>query len=99
MRILTFQRATILAMSLMLGQCFSIASSQAYSDPPYYTRGNSIALSAMVVGGFTSGLLSWVFMRCNAKKETAQYTHAAVALRHMSLEEIQDDHPDFRYYT
>lgn len=39
--VLTFLRATTLAMLVMIGQAMSIASAQVYSDAPYYTRRNS----------------------------------------------------------
>ena len=82
----------------MVGQCFSIASTQNYSDPPYYSRGNGFALGLLVVGFILTGVFMWFLARKNAEKVAAQQSEDAAAKRGMSIEEIQDRHPDFMYY-
>lgn len=82
----------------MVGQCFSIASTQNYSDPPYYSRGNGFALAWLIVGGILTGIFMWFLARKNAAKVLAQGSEDAAAKRGMSIEEIQDRHPDFMYY-
>ena len=92
------QRATILAMILMIGQLFSIASSQNYSDPPYYYRGNGFALGFMVVGFILTGTFISFLHKKNVAKVAAQGSAEAAARRSMTVEEIQDAHPDFMYF-
>lgn len=82
----------------MLGQCFSIASSHAYSDAPYYTRGNSFILAFMVAGFLLTGVQVVILKRRNIVKVAAQGSPEAAAVRHLGIEEIQDAHPDFMYY-
>ena len=92
------QRATILAMILMIGQLFSIASSENYSDPPYYYRGNGFALGFMVVGFILTGIFISFLHKKNVAKVAAQGSAEAAAKRSMTVEEIQDAHPDFMYF-
>jgi hypothetical protein len=82
----------------MLGQCFAVAGSQNYSDSPYYYRGNGFALGMMVAGFILTGLFMWFLMAKNAAKRAAQGSEEAAAKRGLTIEEIQDAHPDFMYY-
>jgi len=92
------KRATITAITFMIAQCFSIASSHAYVDPPYYVPGNSFALAMMVMGFVLSGVQIRLLMRRNKAKVAAQGSVEAAAQRRLGVEEIQDEHPDFIYY-
>lgn len=82
----------------MIGQVFSIASAENYSDPPKYYRGNGVTLGMMVIGLVLTGIFMWYLARRNRMKRQAQGTEAAAAARRLGIEEIQDDHPDFMYY-
>lgn len=82
----------------MSGQCFGIAASYAYSDPPYYRKGNGYALAFNVVGFVLTFVQIRLLMRRNAKKLAAANTPEVAALRLLGVEEIQDGHPDFLYY-
>jgi len=92
------KRATITALTFMTGQLFSIASSYAYSDPPYYYRGNGFALAMMATGCILSGIHIRLLIKRNNVKVTAQGSAEAAAKRSLGVEEIQDAHPDFMYY-
>ena len=86
------------AISFMFGQCFSIASSHAYNNPPYYYAGNGFALAMMVTGFVLSGIQIQLLMKRNQAKVAAQGSAEVAAKRKLGVEEIQDAHPDFIYY-
>lgn len=86
------------AILFMSGQLFSIASSYAYSDPPYYHRGNGLALAALVTGFVLLGIQIRLLMKRNKAKVAAQGSAEVAAKRTLGVEEIQDAHPDFMYY-
>ena len=88
----------MLAMILMLGQLFSIASAQNYSDAPKYYRGNGLALGMTVVGFILTAYLIRYIAAKNASKRLAQESDQAAAARQFGVEEIQNEHPDFMYY-
>ncbi|PYI11228.1 putative pantothenate transporter [Aspergillus sclerotiicarbonarius CBS 121057] len=92
------KRAGALAAVNIIGQCFSIAGSKVFDDPPGYRKGKAFALAFSVLGGVASigliGYLRWL----NARKMAGRYTPEAAEKRAMTLEEICDDHPDFMYF-
>jgi hypothetical protein len=95
---LTLSRATTLALLVVIGQATSIANAQVYSDAPRYTRGNSFSLAFTALGCILTAAFTWYLARMNAKKLARQGSDEASAERHMTIEEIQDEHPDFFYY-
>ncbi|PWY68991.1 putative pantothenate transporter [Aspergillus sclerotioniger CBS 115572] len=92
------KRAGALAAINIIGQCFSIAGSKVFDDPPGYQKGKAFALGFSVLGLVAaSGLV--VFLRwMNARKISRQNTPEAAGKRAMTLEEICDEHPDFMYF-
>lgn len=82
----------------MLGQCFSIAGTKVYSDPPQYYRGNGFVLGATMVGVVTALGFRFYLQRQNRRKAAEQWTEAAASLRACNVEEIGDRDPDFFYY-
>ncbi len=86
------------SLILMLSQCVSIASSQVYSDAPVYNRGNGFSLGSMVIGAINAGIFMFYLARMNTQKKNDQDSDESAARRGMTIEEIQDDHPDFFYY-
>jgi hypothetical protein len=91
-------RGGILATMNVFGQCFSIASTQIYSDAPHYYRRNGFVLGAMVVGIMATGLLRWYLARRNEQKERDRDSDEAAQIRGLDIEHIGDAHPDFEYY-
>lgn len=91
-------RATALAMIIMIGQSMGIASAKVYSDAPRCYRGNGFALGAMVVGIIVTAVFMIFLSKKNAMKVANQGSEEAIARRVLTIEEIQDDHPDFFYY-
>ena len=82
----------------MLGQTFSIASAENYSDGPKYYRGNALTLGMMVAGLAITAVSIWFLAQKNAAKVRARGSEDAAAARHLGIEEIEDNHPDFTYY-
>jgi hypothetical protein len=85
-------------MILMLGQCTSIASAQVYSDAPRYNRGNGFSLGSMVVGFILTAVFMYYLSQLNAGKLARQDSEEAAAIRGKTIEEVQDNHPDFFYH-
>jgi hypothetical protein len=93
-----FCRATALATIIMIGQTMGIASAKAYRDAPRYKRGNGFALGGMLIGVVGTGSLMVFLKKKNVAKFDNQGSEEAIARRTMTIEEIQDNHPDFFYY-
>jgi hypothetical protein len=85
-------------MIIMIGQALGIASAKIYSDAPRYYRGNGFALGGMVVGIISTGGLMILLTKKNVAKLANIGSEEAIARRVLTIEEIQDDHPDFFYY-
>ncbi|KAI0121293.1 putative pantothenate transporter [Xylariales sp. AK1849] len=92
------KRATVTALFFMCGQAFSIAASYAYSDPPYYYRGNGFTLGFTALALVLTIVQIKVLKKKNRAKLNNKDSPEAEALRLLHVEEIQEDHPDFMYY-
>lgn len=95
------KRAMTWGTAEVVGQCFAILASHIYTDPPRYIKGHAICLSFQALG-FLSALAMWIYMRyLNDKKQREAAEHQETGtvhpLSHQSLEEVYDQHPDFRY--
>ena len=85
-------------MVSMVAQCFSIAATQIYSDPPTYYRGNGFALGSAMVGFCTCVVLVLRLQHLNRQKKGAAESDANNRLRSLSVEQLGNDHPDFYYF-
>jgi hypothetical protein len=61
-----------------------------------YTRGNSFSLAITGLGCTLAAAFTWYLARMNAEKLAG--SDEASAKRHMTIEDIEDEHPDFLYY-
>ncbi|KAJ5984538.1 hypothetical protein N7481_006637 [Penicillium waksmanii] len=93
------RRGSSLAFTNIFSQIFAICGTQAYSDPPYYRKGNASALGLSCVSLVLSLGLRWYFSAVNKKKATEQFSEYACSQRRKGLEELGDKHPDFFYTT
>ncbi|KAF2670439.1 putative pantothenate transporter [Microthyrium microscopicum] len=92
------KRASLYALTSMIGQVFAIASQKAYNGPPHYYAGHGFVLGMMVFGVIASGIQIRVLMWKNAKKLATQGSQEAKEKRALGVEEINEEHPDFMYY-
>ncbi|KAH8705207.1 putative pantothenate transporter [Talaromyces proteolyticus] len=92
------KRAGALAAINMVGQCFSIAGSKVFDDPPVYRKGKAFSLAFSLLGLIVSIALVVYLRWQNARKSARQNSAEAAEKRAMTLEEICDDHPDFMYW-
>ncbi|KAK4501512.1 hypothetical protein PRZ48_007321 [Zasmidium cellare] len=92
------RRAGTYAIVCMIAQCFSIAGTEIYSDPPFYCRGNGFALGSAVVGLSACVVLVFRLKRANRKKREAADSDVARQMRLCSIEELGNDHPDFYHF-
>ncbi|KAI0479429.1 MFS general substrate transporter [Xylariaceae sp. FL0804] len=93
------RRGSALAFFNIFSQLFAISGTQAYSDPPYYHKGNSVALGLSAVVIVSALILMWYLSFMNRKKAAAQTSDPNRGLSQQSVDEIGDKHPDFMYTT
>ncbi|KAJ5260497.1 hypothetical protein N7478_012102 [Penicillium angulare] len=93
------RRGSSLAFTNIFSQIFAICGTQAYSDPPYYRKGNASALGLSCVSLVLSLGLRWYFSAVNKTKASEQFSEDARSQRRKGLEELGDKHPDFLYTT
>lgn len=95
------KRATTWGTAEIVGQCFAIMGSHIYTDPPQYIQGHSIVLAFNLLA-LASALFCYYYMRrANHKKDKEALEHASAGTTHLdlhkTLEDVQDQHPSFRY--
>ncbi|KAJ5414610.1 hypothetical protein N7509_001237 [Penicillium cosmopolitanum] len=93
------RRGSSLAFTNIFSQIFAICGTQAYSDPPYYRKGNASALGLSCISLVLSLGLRWYFGAANKTKASEQFEEYACSQRQKGLEELGDKHPDFFYTT
>ena len=95
------KRSTAWAISQIFIQCYSIISTQVYTNPPRFFKGHGTLLGLNAVG-VVAGLVNYMLM----KRENARRDRVALEFErngqedpdnHKSYEEICDRHPQFRY--
>ncbi|OQU96216.1 hypothetical protein CLAIMM_02327 [Cladophialophora immunda] len=95
------KRATSWAVAGIFAQCFSIAASQVYTDPPRYLKGHGVMLAFLSLSLINTLALYLWMKRANAKKEEIEldYRQRGIAHPHYStsLEDEGDGHIKFRY--
>jgi hypothetical protein len=95
------KRGTTWAMAEVVGQCFGIMVTNAYTDAPRYVKGYSIVLAFMIFAlRNVAGLMLWMGYE-NRRKERAERKFAERGEMHphvsKSLEEVYDYHVAFKY--
>lgn len=95
------KRAASWAVAGIFAQCFSIAASQVYTDPPRYLKGHGVML-AFLSFSLINTLAVYLWMKQqNQKKDEIEldYRERGVAHPHYStsLEDEGDRHIKFRY--
>ncbi|KAI1455775.1 putative pantothenate transporter [Annulohypoxylon moriforme] len=91
------RRGSMLAFFNIFPHLFAISGTQAYQDPPYYSKGNAAALGMSILMLLSSIGLRWYLGFMNNKKKANQFSEQAAAMREKSIEEVGDHHPDFFY--
>lgn len=92
-------RVTAGTLVPMIGQAAALAGLQGFDTPPFYLKGNSVALAVVCVMPPVALLTSWYYARENRKKDARMHTAETALQRQKSLEELGHKHPDFRYFT
>jgi hypothetical protein len=97
------KRASTWGLCEIFAQCFSILGSHIYTDPPQFIKGHSIALSFDLLS-LASVIGLWLYMRLlNRQRDRVAENHASSGTihpdLHKSLEDVQDNHPSFRYIS
>ncbi|KAL1610817.1 hypothetical protein SLS60_002488 [Paraconiothyrium brasiliense] len=82
---------------LMLVVLFSIIGNKIYVDPPYYREGLTVSACMAGVAGVAAAVTLWWIGRLNAKKESGKFAVEYGALAEHSIDELGNQHPDFRY--
>lgn len=93
------RRGSSLAFTNIFSQLFAICGTQAYSDPPYYRKGNASALGLSCLSLLLSLGLRWYFSVVNKTKTAELFSERACSQRRRGLEDLGDKHPDFFYTT
>ncbi|KAI1091576.1 putative pantothenate transporter [Rostrohypoxylon terebratum] len=91
------RRGSMLAFFNIFPHVFAISGTQAYQDPPIYSKGNAAALGMSILMLLSSIGLRFYLGYLNKKKRANQFTEEAALLREKSIEELGDHHPDFFY--
>ena len=95
------KRGTTWAMAEVSGQCFSIMGSHVYTDPPRFIQGHSIILALQCLALLATIALIFWLRHCNMKKDRIDAEYRERGEIHpdneKSLEELYDQHQNFRY--
>lgn len=95
------KRATVWALTEVFGPCFSILGSHIYDTPPRFIKGHAVGLAFLLAGLIDTFVLMWWMNRANMRKEVElrEYHERGETHPHRgkSLEEVNDNHVDFRY--
>lgn len=95
------KRSTAWAVGQVFIQCYSIISTQVYTDAPRYFKGHGVLLGLNAVGIVAAVLMMLMMKRENAKRDKVAQEYARQGLEDpqngKSYEELCDGHPRFRY--
>lgn len=83
---------------MIFGQSFALLGAELFDDPPKYYKGKGLALGAMVLAAIVTVPYLFYLRRANGRKERDSHTEEAAEKRALGMEEICDDHPDFRFW-
>jgi MFS family permease len=95
------KKSTAWAVTQVFIQCYSIISTQIYTNPPRFIKGHSILLALNALGVVAGSIKYYVMKRENKRRD--QVAQALLdegrvdPASEQSLEELCDYHPDFRY--
>jgi hypothetical protein len=97
------KRASTWGFCEIFAQCFSILGAHIYTDPPQFIKGHFIVLAFDLLS-LASVVGLWVYMRMlNRQRDRTAENHESSGTIHpdfhRSLEEVQDNHPSFRYIS
>ncbi|CAJ2512058.1 Uu.00g076830.m01.CDS01 [Anthostomella pinea] len=93
------RRGSALAFFNIISQVFGICGTQAYSDPPYYRKGNAAALGLSVMIIVASLALRWWLSYLNRQKGSQLSSSPTHEMSQQSIEDMGDKHPGFLYST
>ncbi|OKL55471.1 hypothetical protein UA08_09207 [Talaromyces atroroseus] len=95
------KRATAWAIAQIFIQCYSIISTQVYTDPPRFFKGHGTLLGLNALGVVAVMITMWIFDRENKRRDIVAADFAARGEinpdSNRSYEDLCDKHPDFRY--
>lgn len=83
---------------MIFGQCFALMGLEIFTDAPHYNRGKGLGFASATLSALLVPLFVIYIHRLNRKKEMEQDSPEAAMKRSLGIEEICDDHPDFRYW-
>jgi hypothetical protein len=95
------KRATAWAIAQVFIQCYSIISTQVYTDAPRFFKGHGTLLGLNALGVIAVIITMWIFDRKNKHRDAIAAEFAARGETnpesHRRYEDLCDEHPDFRY--
>ena len=95
------KKASAWMIAQVFCQCWSIVSTQVYSDPPRFFKGHGTLVGLNVVGVVAVVIKYWIIKRENARRDAVAARYAAegcaVPDSEKSLEDLCDYHPSWRY--
>lgn len=83
---------------MICGQCFAVMGLEIFTDAPKYERGKGLGFAASALSAMLVPVFILFISHLNKKKDRDQHSPEAVAKRRLGIEEIGDDHPDFRFW-
>ncbi|KAK5453521.1 hypothetical protein LTS15_006706 [Exophiala xenobiotica] len=92
------KRAGALAFIMIFGQCFALMGLEIFTDAPKYHRGKGLGFASAALSALLVPFFIVYIRRLNQKKEKEKHTSVAAEKRRLGIEEVCDDHPDFRYW-
>lgn len=95
------KRSTAWAFCHLCLQAYSILGTKIYDEPPRFLKGHGVVLGLQTLAAVCLLGKWWIMSSANRKKEALklEYETRGESLpgSEMSLEELNDDHPAFRY--
>lgn len=91
-------RAGALAFIMICGQCFAVMGLEVFTDAPKYHRGKGLGFAACALSAMLIPVFMLFINHLNKEKDKNQLSLEAAEKRRLGVEEIGDDHPDFRYW-
>ncbi|KUL83815.1 hypothetical protein ZTR_06622 [Talaromyces verruculosus] len=88
-------RASAVGLINIVSNLVALGGQQAWTDPPLYHRGETVALAVVSFSAALTAVLMLYFRWVNARKRREQSSEKADQLRALSLDEIGNKHPDF----
>lgn len=90
-------RTSSVAFINVCAQLFGILGNKVYADPPYYRQGLAVSAGMTVMVGILAVGLLWRLRLLNKKKDLEKDSQNSLELSLLSIDEVGNKHPEFRY--